>query len=474
MLIFFTFLYLLSNIAIGLWASTKVKNSADFAVAGRNLRLSVAATSIFATWFGSETVMSSSVNFAQGGFLAVIKEPFGAVLCLFLIGLFFVRPLYRLNIITFSDYFRMRFGLRAEGISAALMSFSYLSWIAAQLQATGIILASITQGSDFALSVEMGVGLGAGIVAIYTCIGGMWAVSLTDFVQTIVIVAGLSIVLLLLLWDLPEGFGGLVAEQPQGFFKFFPYGETIKPVSYEDYTVAWFTVGLGSIAQQDVFQRTLSAKTERIAVNSAYLAAFLYLVLAMLPLFIGLMGRKLYPQFIDGLSEAEAQMLLPKLVLAHTPIWVQIMFFGALISAIMSTTSGAILSPATLIAENLIKPRFPQLTDRQVLALLRASVVFVSLWSVYMALSGKTIYELAEASSSSILVTLFIPLAAGVYWSKASTAGALWAMFLGAGVFGLQDWLLPNFGFPAMLSGLFMSCLGMVLGSWLWPRAKLA
>ena len=116
LLLIFTLTYLLFNVGIGFWASRRVHNSEDFVLAGRNLSLPVAATTIFATWFGSETIMSSSAEFAEGGFIAVIKDPFGAALCLFLIGLFFVRPLYRLNIITVSDYFRIRYTGRIRKI----------------------------------------------------------------------------------------------------------------------------------------------------------------------------------------------------------------------------------------------------------------------------------------------------------------------------------------------------------------------
>lgn len=468
MLIFAVCLYLLSNLGIGIWAARKVKDAGDFMTAGRSLGLLVASTSIFATWFGSETVMSSSVEFAQGGFFAVIKDPFGAALCLLLIGLFFVRPLYRLNINTFSDYFRLRFGKRAEFYSALLMSFSYLGWIAAQLQAMGIILATISMGTGFELSVSQGVFLGASLVALYTCIGGMWAVSMTDFIQSLVIITGLCILAYMLIGDV-GGFSALLAAQEPGFFSLAPQSYDFS--GWMVYIVAWITVGLGSIPQQDVFQRSLSARNERTAVGSAYLASALYLSLAMLPLFIGLAGKQLYPEFLDGVGEEEAQMLLPRVVLAHSPLLVQILFFGALLSAIMSTTSGAMLAPATLLVENVLKPGIGKnWSDARRLLVLRISVFFVAGFSVYMALSGATIYELAASSSSSILATLFASLCFGIYWKRSSGKAALLSMAVGGSLYIGQDYLVADALVPSLISATLASIGSLVLGSWLWPN----
>lgn len=140
MLLTFVFLYLLATLGIGFWASRKVKTTKDFVVAGRQLPLFVAASALFATWFGSETIMGASSEFAENGLLGVMEDPFGAALCLLLIGIFFARPLYRLNILTFNDFFRMRFDRRTEVISAIVMIPSYFGWIAAQLVALAIIL----------------------------------------------------------------------------------------------------------------------------------------------------------------------------------------------------------------------------------------------------------------------------------------------------------------------------------------------
>lgn len=453
MLLGFIAVYLLVTLAIGAWASRRVKSTRDYVIAGRGLPLALAASALFATWFGSETIMGSSSEFVQGGLLAVIKDPFGASLCLFLVGWFFARPLYRLNVLTFNDFFRRRFSHRTEFISAVCMVPSYFGWIAAQLVAMSYVLKTLA-----GIELAYGIALCAFIVVVYTYIGGMWAVSITDFFQSIMIIIGL----LALGWQMYQQAGGfmpVINAQPEGFFNFLPEGNW---GSISLYIGAWITVGLGSIPQQDIFQRIMAAKSENTAVRASYIAAVMYLVIGFIPLFIGLWGKFLYP----GMNDDEHQMLIPRMVLEHGSGMLQILFFGALLSAILSTTSGAMLAPATVIGENLIRPYFSNLTDRQLLRIMRLSVLGVALCSALMAGRESNIFRLAEQSSSLSLVALFVPLAAGLYWKKASDKGALASVSL-----GMLVWMACSYydHEQPILPGLLASVLGMLLGSFLFP-----
>ena len=188
MLVTFIVLYLLASIAIGLYAATRVHNTADYAVAGRSLPLAVVIATTFATWFGSETVLGVSARFVDGGLGAVVEDPFGASMCLVLVGLFFAYRLYQKNLITLGDYYRQRFGRSIEVLCSAIIIFSYLGWVAAQITALGLVFNLLTQG---AMSITAGMVLGTLVVLVYTLYGGMWSVALTDFVQMIVIALGL-------------------------------------------------------------------------------------------------------------------------------------------------------------------------------------------------------------------------------------------------------------------------------------------
>ena len=451
------------TVLIGWWTSRFVKNTSDFVVAGRRMPMSVVAAGLFATWFGSETVMGSSTAFLEDGLMGIIEDPFGAALCLLFIGIFMAKPLYRLNLFTFSDYFRRRYSHRAEMLSAIMMIPSYWGWIAAQLIALATILNVLT-----GLSIFTGIVVCATIVMFYTYIGGMWAVSITDFVQTLMIIVGMLFVMFSAVNDV-GGWQVLIdhAHQEPEHFRMLPKPDMKSIVAY---FAAWITVGLGSVPQQDVFQRVMSAKSEKTAVWGAYISGFMYLTVGLMPIVIAYCGKIMYPELMQGDNSAR-QMLIPYMVLQHSGLGMQILFFGALLSAIMSTASGAMLAPSTVIGENIIKPFYPDLTDKQLLYIMRLGVVFITIASVFFATLNKTIYELVRQSSELSLVSLFVPLIAGLYWKKASAWGAMASMLI-----GLVVWLVATnmeTDYPAIIYGLLASILGMIVFSLLEKKPEL-
>ncbi len=456
MLILFITLYLCGTLLIGILASYFVKNSADFVLAGRKLPLVLAGSALFATWFGSETVLGASSEFVAHGVLGVIEDPFGASLCLLLVGLFFARPLYKMKLLTIGDFYRDRFGRKTELISSVFMVLSYFGWVAAQLVAMGIILNTVT-----GLPFTFGVLIGSVIVIIYTYFGGMWAISITDFVQTLVIVGGLSY----LAYDLLHEAGGLtkvINNTPKGFFRAYPEPSLDGTVHY---FAAWITIGLGSIAQQDVFQRVMASKNVKIAVSASYMGAFMYLCIGLIPLLIGLCAIQVYPELVATIKDP--QLVLPSVVLAHTSTTLQIFFFGALISAILSTTSGAILAPASIMAENIIKPLSKDPSDQYLLRMLRVSIVIIAIVATIMANMKSNIYELVGQSSALSLVSLFVPLVAGLYWKKSTETGAIWSMLLGMGVWLVFEF--SEFEIPSLIPGLMASFAGLALGN-VWHK----
>ncbi|MBC3783761.1 sodium:solute symporter family protein [Spirosoma utsteinense] len=457
MLLLFISLYLLSNIAVGIWAARRVTTSQDFVLAGRRLPLVLAASVTFATWFGSETIMGAPAMFVEGGIPAVIEEPFGSALCLFLVGAFFARPLYRLPITTFCDYFRIRFGRAAELLSAVMTIPSYFGWIAAQFIAIGIVLNVVT-----GVSREYCILFSATVVMIYTLLGGMWSISITDFFHNLIIIVAL-IVLAVLLWKEVGGWEPIYQQTPKGFFRFLPQA------TFKDWVVyigAWMTIGLGSIPQQDIFQRVMAAKTENTSVRASYLASGMYLTVAMLPLFIALSARILHPNL-----GKDNQLIIPNMVMQYGGLPLQVLFFGAVTSAILSVSSGAILAPAAVFGENVVKFFVPDLSDRDLLKTIRWAVVVITLCSVWMSTARSTnIFELVGESSAFSLVSLFVPLTAGIYWKRANLTGCLWSMSL-----GLVSWLLClwlNTSYPPMMIGLMVSTVAMVAGSLLVKRYR--
>jgi len=457
----FVVLYLLVSIGIGLYAARRVHSSKDYVVAGRSLPLYITTATVFATWFGSETVLGTSSTFITDGMGGIVADPFGAALCLILVGVFFAGKLYRMNLLTIGDFYRQRYGRGVELATSIAIMLSYLGWVAAQLSALGLVFNVLSQG---AISLEQGTILGAVIVVIYTVYGGMWSVALTDFMQMIIIVLGMLYVGYVVTGKIDGGVTAVIDHAANADkFNFWPEASLAGILAFVG---ALVTLGLGSIPQQDVFQRVMSAKDEQTATRSAILGGVLYFLFAFIPIFLAYSAFLIDGQMVSKLLETDSQMVLPTLILNHTPLLAQILFFGALLSAIMSTASGTLLAPSTIFTENVLKPWLGKISDRNFLHIIRSVVlVFGVCVTLYALNSDASIFSMVEDAYKVTLVSAFVPLAAGVYWSRANTQGAVVSI-----VFGVVTWIsleivAPEGICPPQLAGLGAAMLGMLIGS---------
>ncbi|WP_269631523.1 sodium:solute symporter family protein [Pelomonas sp. BJYL3] len=462
-LIAFVVLYLLGTLALGVWAGTRIKNTSDFAIAGRSLPLIMVITTTFATWFGAETVMGIPAKFVQGGLNAIVEDPFGAGTCLILVGAFFATKLYRQNLLTIGDFYRQRYGKGVEVFCSSAIILSYLGWVAAQITALGLVFSVLTNG---AMSETAGMIVGTLAVLIYVVIGGFLAVAWTDFIQMIVLVVGLSVIAVFSA-DLAGGADKVLdLARSKDLFKFMPEPRFIDVAMFIGAAV---TMMLGSIPQQDVFQRVMSAKDEKTARNGAMIGGFSYILFAAVPMFIVASAVVVMGQQALDIARDDYQKLLPMFVLERMPLVMQILFFGALLSAIKSTSSATLLAPSTSFVENILKNLRPHMGDRQQLLSMRVTIViFAGLVLAYaIAMKGTSIYELVSSAYQVTLVGAFVPLVFGLYWSRATTQGAIFSLVGGIGVwiaFLPQVSLLGEL-FPGQLAGLLTGVVAMVFGS---------
>lgn len=465
MLNIFVAIYLLLSIGIGLYAARRVHSSKDYVVAGRSLPLYITTATVFATWFGSETVLGTSSTFITEGMGGIVADPFGAAMCLILVGVFFAARLYRMNLLTIGDFYKQRYGRGVELATSMAIMLSYLGWVAAQLTALGLVFNVLSDGS---ISMAQGTVLGAVIVVIYTVYGGMWSVAMTDFMQMIVIVVGMLFVGYVVTGKVDGGAAAVVEHaSANGKFNFWP---EMTLAGVLGFIGALVTLGLGSIPQQDVFQRVMSAKDEKTAVRSAVLGGVLYFLFAFIPIFLAYSAFLIDEQMVTKTLETDSQLVLPTLIMEHTPVFAQVLFFGALLSAIMSTASGTLLAPSTLFTENVLKPWMGRVSDRNFLHIIRTVVlVFGICVTLYALNTDASIFSMVEDAYKVPLVAAFVPLAAGVYWSRANTQGAVVSI-----VFGVVTWVsleivAPEGVCPPQLAGLGAAILGMIVGS-LAPR----
>lgn len=469
-LIFFVVLYLVGTLALGVWAGTRIRTTSDFSLAGRSLPLAMVITTTFATWFGAETVMGIPARFVQGGLSAVVEDPFGAGMCLVLVGLFFAVRLYRQNLLTIGDFFRNRYGKGVEVFCSSAIILSYLGWVAAQITALGLVFSVLTNG---AMSESAGMIVGTLAVLIYVVIGGFLAVAWTDFIQMIVLVVGLSVIGVYAS-NLAGGADVVVSMATRAdLWKFLPNPE-FRDIAF--FVAAATTMMFGSIPQQDVFQRVMSAKDEKTARNGAVIGGSCYILFAFMPMFIVSCAVVVMGQQALDIAKDDYQRLLPTFVLTRMPLVMQIFFFGALLSAIKSTSSATLLAPSTSFVENILRNLRPHMSDRQRLLATRLTiVVFAGLVLAYaIAMQGTSIYELVSSAYQVTLVGAFVPLAVGLYWKRSTTQGAVASIVLGIGTWiaFLPQVSMLGEDFPGQLAGLIAAFAGMIGGSLAPQRMK--
>jgi len=466
MLLTLVIFYLLITIAIGLWAAKRVKNTADYAIAGRHLPLIMIVTTTFATWFGSETVLGIPARVVQGGLHEVVEDPFGAGTCLILVGLFFAAKLYKMTLLTISDYYRERFGRTIEVVCSLIIILSYLGWVSAQVTALGLVFNLLSGG---AIPIPVGMVLGTASILAYTLFGGMWSVAVTDFIQMIILVVGLAVIALFA----AEQAGGadkvIALASSKDLFRFLPEPDAAQVIAF---IAAGITMMFGSVPQQDVFQRVMSANSVKAATRGPVIGGACYIAFAFVPMFLVTSALIIMPEQAAALIKDDPQKVLPTLVLEHMPFVMQVFFFGALMSALKSTASATLLAPSVTFVENIWRQFVPRVSDQQNLWTMRIAVLVFSVCvcAYAIALQGTPIYDMVSGAYQVTLVGAFVPLVAGLYWKKASTQGAIFSIVL-----GILTWLLflatpAGESFPAQLAGFMMAWVGLLIGS-LGPQA---
>ncbi len=450
--------FFIIRLGVGYWASRRVTTTADYIVAGRRLPIWLAAASIMATWFAAETLMGASSTAYQYGLQGVVFDPFGAALCLFISGFFFVRLMRRARYLSIISFFDSRYGKGMGVLGSIAQILTYFAWTGAQIVAGGNIVHAL-----LGWPVWLGMLLVAVIVIVYTVMGGLWADTALDFMQMFLTAGGITLIFLGVLaavggWSgLTTNAGSLYVSNPL----------TLLPIPGEGYLgytgttgmfywlAAWMAVGLGSIPTQDLMQRSMSSKNESVAVWGAFGAGALYLFFGVMSPLIGIAMFKLNPAILPEQTEF---LLLSAAFQYLNPV-LAALFIAALASALMSTSDSSVLAGASVFTQNVLPFFKKSMTDKDNLRWTRIAVVASGLISVSVALLAGTIYRLAMVAWSLLLVGLFAPFAFGMYWKKANRSGAI-AAFLA----GFASWIaIIVYYYPSTLE----ACAGDVeCGLW--------
>jgi Na+/proline symporter len=408
--------YMGVQFAIGYWVSRRIKSESDYLLAGRQLTLGLATFSIYATWFGAETIVGSAGRAYRDGVSFGSAEPFGYGLCIALMGLIFAAPLWRRGLTTLADLYRERYSVMAERVAAVILIPSSVLWAAAQVRAFGYIL---TISSDN-LTGEAAIIIAAGFTIVYTMLGGLMADAMNDFLQGVVVAASLVIVLAAVV---PQAGGwpeiSRVLSDP-GRVHAMPSGESALEIAER-----WAIPILGSVLATELIGRVLGAKSAQVARRSAYLAAVLYITVGLIPLLIGLLGPGLAPGLEDG------EQLLPHIARDLLPVTFYVIFAGALISAILSTVNSTLLVASALMSHNLAVPLLKIEDDARKVRIARTGVLVFGIIAYVLALRAQGVFALVEQASAFGSAGTLITVCFGLFTNWGGARSAIATLLVG-------------------------------------------
>ncbi|MEL7186461.1 MAG: sodium:solute symporter family protein [Pseudomonadota bacterium] len=441
--------YMALMLGVGVYASRRNKSTTDFIVAGRRMPFFLLSATIIATWFGGGTMMGASGAAYDDGLLGVIVDPFGSTLTFFLIGLFFARFYRRLKLLTFIELVEQRFGKITGSIATLTHLVASIGWVGGMLVAFGLLFETLT-GTPMVIGI---VG-GAFVVVIYTMLGGLWAVAMTDSIQIVIILVGLVILLVVVLVDV-GGWSTIRPQFPENALRMLPLENTGE--LWLNYIRMWLIFGLADIGSQSLLGRAMAAKSERAAQNSFYTAAFGYLAFGLIPVTLGIIASVTMPNL------ASSEAVIPTLAVEHLhPVAVAV-FVGAILAAVMSTCDSALHGAASLISRNVLPWVYKNPSDHLTFNVARFAIPVIAFLAIFIAVKAQDIYDLLIAGNAPALAVTTIPVLLSVWWGGANRYGAWAAMAAGFITWVAFFFISPEL--PNDLLGLFASLIVIVIVS---------
>lgn len=437
-------LFLVLQLGIGVWLSRRIASEGDYLVGGRKLGYTLATFSIFATWFGAETVIGSSASIYGEGISLASAEPFGYGLCLILMGAFLAKPLWDRGLTTLADLFRMRFGTGVERLATVLLIPSSVLWAAAQVRAFGQVIASAST-----VNVELAILLAAVFTVGYTAFGGLLADAVTDVLQGVILTVGLVVMFIAVIIKVGGPVEAVSLITATGQINLAP--SAVGP--WYETLEAWAIPVCGSLAGTEVISRVIATPTRTIAQRSALAAGALYITIGSIPVFIALLGQHLVGTIADP------EQLLPTIARDALPTVLFAVFTGGLVSAILSTVDSTLLVASGLLSHNLIVPLAKITDERSKVRVARGGVVLFGLIAYALALNADGVFALVEQASAfgsagilvTVLFALFTP------WGSARTAAVTLlggiTVYVVAAAAGIATPFLASLGASLLLWG---------------------
>ena len=439
---------MLVQLGIGVWASRRIASESDYLLAGRRLGYPLMTFSIFATWFGAETIVGSAGTAYEEGVSLGSAEPFGYGLCLIVMGLIFAVPLYRRKLTTLADLYRQRYSVGVERLAAVILIPGSLLWAAAQVRAFGSVLTTTTT----ALELETAIAIATGVTLLYTAFGGLLSDAITDLVQGVLLIIGLLVVA----GGVVSHLGGLGAAAEAVATSGRVHLTSVGAGSRLDAVEAWAIPVFGSLITTEIVGRVIAARSPEVAQRSSFAAGALYITIGIIPVLLGLVGPALVPQMEDS------EQIIPTLALQTLSTVGYALFAGGLISAILSTVDSTLLVSAGLLSHNLLVPVFNVVDERLKVRLARGGVIVFGVVAYFLARRAEGVFALVEQASAFGSAGVIVTVSFGLFTRLGGPATAIATLLVGTVSYLIAAY--AGFAYPFILS-LLLALGTYVVGS---------
>ena len=435
--------FLCLQLSIGVYLSKRISSEADYLIGGRSLGYTLATFSLFATWFGAETVIGSSSSIYGEGFSLASPEPFGYGLCLILMGALLARPLWNRGLTTLADLYRQRFGTGVERLAAVLLIPSSILWAGAQIRAFGQVLATAS-----VVTPETGIAIAAIFVVAYSMFGGLLADAVTDVLQGLILTVGLVITLVAVVLRVGGPAEAIHLLATTDRVNLAPTAAGPLWLALE----AWAIPVIGSLTATEIVSRVIATRTAAIAQRSSLAAGAMYILVGSIPVVIALLAGSLTTDL------AHPEQLLPTVARDSLPPVLFAVFAGGLIAAILSTVDSTLLVASGLLSHNLIVPIAGVTDEAMKVRLARGGVLTFGLLAWFLALNSDGVFALVEQASALGSSGVVVTVCFGLFTRAGSPRTAAMTLCAGAGVYVVAS--LAAHPTPFLLS------LGCALGAW--------
>jgi SSS family transporter len=406
-------LYFLLLIAIGYYASRKVKGLEDYTIAGRRLGYPVLLGTLIGTAVGAAaTIGKAGKAYELGGIMVISGVSYALGLFLFA----FIAPIIRrARIWTIPDALEMRYGGTLRVVAAVVMILAVVALFGAQLIAVGLSVTAVL--GAFGISYTEAI-IGAGIIMVlYTMMGGLIAVAYTDLIQSAIMIVAVGI--LLPVFATME-IGGPAAAwnvlQP-GSARF--WGEMTVA-----YAVSLFLLDIAfCLIDPSLWQRAAAARNASAIRNSMFITSGIYILWSAVVVYLGLMAIHMFP----GLGEAAggADSAIPRMIITYMPPIIRGICLAAMMAIMMSTADTALLIAGTTFSRDIVQFYRPQTADRTLLIGARGFIACIGVLGVVFALNMEGIFDILLLAFAIFVSGIFIPTMAAFFWRKATRAGAI-------------------------------------------------